>query len=127
MNNRVITVIAILGALFICGAAHAQQAKAYEMKKYTARLKWMVFTLNYADGYMGASTIKLREGGTSSIFEPGSGALDNDGSLRFTAHNNTKLFILLKNVDETTEAPPKLFAVYGSKGKIYQLLFSMVK
>lgn len=37
----------------------AQQAKAYENVKYTARIKNGVFHLDYADGYVGASKIRL--------------------------------------------------------------------
>jgi hypothetical protein len=109
--------------MLISGAVNAQQAKAYERVRFSAHLRGMVFHLNYADGYVGASTIKLKERKAVLVFRPESGSPDNDRSLRFAISGDPGRVILIKNVDETIEAPKKLSAIYQNNRQIQSLLF----
>lgn len=119
--------IAIIVFIFTSSVVKTQQSKAYEMIRYTAQQNSTIFILNYADGYIGASTIKLKVGKTIILYRSESGSPDAGGSLRFTAEAKPGNFILLKDIDETTTAPRKLIADYHFNHHTYRLLFARNK
>ncbi|WP_374950747.1 hypothetical protein [Mucilaginibacter sp.] len=110
---------------FSANAAMAQQAKAYETVKYTARIKNGIFHLDYADGYIGASAIRLV--GTrqkAKLFMPQSGVPEANGQFRLSCSSGKdKREIILNGINEEAEAPDIIRANYRKKNKVFALLF----
>lgn len=118
--------ITLFGSLcYSTSTAMAQQAKAYETVKYTARSKNGVFHLDYADRYIGASKIRLvstRQ--KTQLFTPQSGTPEANGNfvLNFSSGAD-KREIILTGINEETEAPNTILASYREKGRVLALLF----
>ena len=106
-------------------AAIAQQAKAYETVKYTARVKNDVFRLDYADGYIGASKIRLVSNQKKSqLFTPQNGTPESNGNFVLTSNlASNKREIILTGINEETEAPSTIRASYRENGRVLGLLF----
>jgi hypothetical protein len=118
--------IMFFGSLsFSARTAMAQQAKAYETVKYTARIKNGVFHLDYADGYIGASRIRLvRTHQKTQTFTPETGTPENNGNFVLCLGSGAdKLEIILTHINEETEAPNTIRASYREKGRVFALLF----
>lgn len=118
--------IILAGSLcFSAGGAMAQQAKAYETVKYTARIKNCVFRLDYTDGYIGASKIRLvstRQ--KAQLFTSQSGTPEADGNFVFSLSSGAdKRQIILTGISEETAAPDAIRASYREKGRVLSLLF----
>ena len=105
--------------------AMAQQAKAYETVKYTARIKNGVFHLDYADGYIGASKIRLVSSRQKTkVFTPDGGTLEANGNFVLSSSSGSnKWELILTGIDEGTEAPNTIRAKYREKGRVVALLF----
>ncbi|RYY38072.1 MAG: hypothetical protein EOP46_00260 [Sphingobacteriaceae bacterium] len=110
---------------FSASEAIAQQAKAYETVKYTARIKNGVFRLDYADGYIGASKIRLVSNQKKiQLFTPQNGTPEANGNLVLTSNlASNKREIVLIGINEETEAPNTIRANYREKGRELALLF----
>ncbi|MFD1256933.1 hypothetical protein ACFQ3S_09005 [Mucilaginibacter terrae] len=118
--------IILFGSLcYSTSAAMAQQAKAYETVKYTARIKNRVFHLDYADGYIGASKIRLVSSRQKTqLFTPQSGTPEANGNFVFRLSSGAdKREIILTGINEETEAPNTIRASYREKGRVLVLLF----
>ncbi len=118
--------IILFGSLcYSTSAAVAQQAKAYETVKYTARIKNGVFHLNYADGYIGASNIGLVSTRRKTLlFTPQSGTPDANGNFVLSLSSGAdKREITLRGINEETEAPNTIGASYREKDRVLVLLF----
>jgi hypothetical protein len=119
----------LIALIFMNTSARAQQAKAYETVHYRAKAGDLLFQLNYADGYIGASQIKLRENGRKTrIFLPESGAIESNGDFRFVpqqiAHNGD---ICLTRLNEEETAPDLIRGSYRAKGRTVVLIFKRSK
>ncbi|RZL16449.1 MAG: hypothetical protein EOO89_11495 [Pedobacter sp.] len=110
---------------FSASEAMAQQAKAYETVKYIARSKSGVFHLDYADGYIGASTISLVSNQKKTqLFTPQNFTTEANGNLVLTSNlASNKQEIILIGIYEETEAPNTIRASYREKGRRLALLF----
>ncbi|RYY35325.1 MAG: hypothetical protein EOP46_10400 [Sphingobacteriaceae bacterium] len=118
-------IILFCSLCYSSSTAMAQQAKAYETVKYTARIKNGVFHLDYADGYIGASKIRLvspRQ--KTQIFTPQSGTPEVNGNfvLSSSSAGNNRV-IILTGINEETVAPNTIRASYREKGRQLVLLF----
>lgn len=124
-----IIALLILNTNTIGGQVSAQQAKAYENVHYTARKNNLVFYLDYADGYIGASRISLRPAhGKTQVFLPESGVPDAGGNFILLTQSATdKGKVILANIDEGMEAPKTIHAIYSTKGQNFNLLFTRTK
>ncbi len=109
-------------------AAMAQHAKAYETVKYTAKIKNGVFHLDYADGYIGASKIRLvSTKQKEQLFTPQSGTPEANGDFVLNLSSGAdKRNITLRRIDEEMEAPNTIRASYREKGRILSLLFTKI-
>jgi hypothetical protein len=124
--NRILFQIILFGSLcFFESATMAQQAKAYETVKYIARIKSGVFHLDYANGYIGASKIRLvRTRQKTRLFTPQSGTPDVNGNFVLSLSSGAdKWEIILTGINEETEAPNTIRASYREKGRGHALLF----
>ncbi|MGY3213124.1 hypothetical protein [Mucilaginibacter sp. HD30] len=106
-------------------AAMAQQPKAYETVKYTAKLKNGVFHLAYTDGYIGASNIRLVSNRQKTqLFTAQNGTPEANGNFVLSLSSVAdKREIILTGINEETEAPNTIRASYGEKGRVLALLF----
>lgn len=118
-------IILLSSLCFSASGARAQQAKAYETVKYTARIKNGVFHLDYADGYIGASKIRFVSNRQKTrLFTPQSGTPEANGDFVLNLSSGAdKRDITLKGIDEETEAPNIIRAYYLEKGRVLALLF----
>jgi hypothetical protein len=118
-----------IALVFLNTLAKAQQAKAYETVHYRAKAGNLLFLLNYADAYIGASQIKLRESRRKiRIFLPESGRIEINGDLRFVLQpsaNNTDIILTHLNEEET--APDLIRGSYRAKGHTVVLIFKRSK
>lgn len=122
--------IIFFGSLyFSANPAMAQQAKAYETVKYTARIKNGVFHLDYADGYIGASKVRLVSNQKQTqLFSPQSGSTEGNGNFVLSSNlASNKREIILTGINEETEAPDIIRASYREKGRVLPLLFYKIK
>jgi hypothetical protein len=118
--------IILFGSLcYSASAAMAQQAKAYETVKYTGRSENGVFHLDYADGYIGASKIRLVSTRQKTrLFTPQSGTPDANGNLVLRLNSGAdKREMILTGISEETEAPNTIRASYQEKGRVVVVLF----
>jgi hypothetical protein len=104
----------------------AQQAKAYETVEYTAKINNKVFRLDYADGYIGASNIRLISTGRKTLlFTPTSGTAEANGNFVLglsSGANNQE--IILSGINEEIEPPGTIRARYREKGRTLMLSFN---
>ena len=126
MTKSTLLQIILFGCLcFFVRATIVQQAKAYETVKYAAELKNGVFHLDYADGYIGASKIRLVSNRQKTqLFTPQNGTPEANGNFvfRFTS-GAEKREIILTGISEETEAPNTIRASYREKSRVFTLLF----
>jgi hypothetical protein len=118
--------IILFGSLcYSASRAMAQQAKAYETVKYTASIKNYVFHLDYADGYIGASQIRLFSTRQKpKLFTPNSGTPEANGNFVLSLSSGTvRRQIILTGINEEAEAPNTITASYKAKGLKLSLLF----
>ena len=125
MKKILIQIILFGSFCFSESAAIAQQAKAYETVKYTAKIKNGVFHLDYADGYVGASKIRLISNQKKAqLFTPQSGTPEADGNFVLRLRSGAdKQEIILTGISEETEAPNTIRASYRVNGRVLALLF----
>ena len=104
----------------------AQQAKAYETVKYIAKNGSLVFQLAYADGYIAASQIKVKNGrGVIQIFIPDSGTTEPNGNFILRPRDVAdKREIVLFKISEETEAPKAIRGGYRASGTLLNLIFN---
>jgi len=123
----ILSTISIL--LLTAGKSKAQQAKAYETIKYTARSNNIFFRLDYADGYIGASKIKLQQAHQKAqVFTPETGTPETNGDfIMCPLSASDKREIVLQKTDEESVAPKVIHAIYKANGKNVRLIFTMAK
>jgi hypothetical protein len=119
----------LIALVFLSTSAKAQQAKAYETVHYKAKAGNLLFLLNYADGYIGASQIKLRENGRKiRIFLPESGAIESNGDFRFVLQPSAnKTDIILTRLNDEETAPDLIRGSYRANGHAVVLIFKKSK
>ncbi len=125
MKKLVFQTLLILTILFLTKIAIAQQPKAYEIVKYTARAQNMVFHLDYADGYIAASKISMTQAHhKKQLFTPENGTPETDGNfgLKSSADANQNE-VILKQINEETEAPKTIHANYRANGRTIPFVF----
>ncbi len=130
MKKYLITALALL--VFFSASKICIAQKAYENVSYSAKINGSVALLTYADGYIGASYIMMKNGRRNLRFEPVENLPESTGSLslfikrskasstKSSSHSSDHYFIL-KNVDVEYEAPDVIKAVY-IKEKAKQLV-----
>ncbi|MHA4895726.1 hypothetical protein ACXZ1K_13315 [Pedobacter sp. PWIIR3] len=108
--------------------------KAYEMVSYSGKLNGIIIKLNLADGYIGASEIKIKDTKTGKpvVYIPESGTVGDSRQLKFSPLGTTKsasngYFILEKVEDVYDELPGTISADYYKAGKRNQIKFYKVK
>lgn len=119
------TFVILIGLLTANYSVKAQQAKAYETIYYKARAGHLLFLLNYGDGYLAASQIRVRQSGQKAlVFLPVSGAAESNGDFEFYPQQpGSKDSIILTHINEEETAPTFIRARYRAKGKLIPLLF----
>jgi|GEM_PF-4278182 len=125
MKKILIQIILFGSFCFSESAAIAQQAKAYETVKYTAKIKNGVFHLDYADGYVGASKIRLiRTHQKTQLFTPQNSTPEANGTFVLSLSLGAdKRKIILTGINEEAEAPKTIRANYREKSRSLALLF----
>ncbi|PJJ79212.1 hypothetical protein [Mucilaginibacter auburnensis] len=113
MKNLIVSLLLVLSFLGL----KAQQPKAYDIVRYTAKYAKQTLKLDYADGYPAASKMSLMQAGTKTE------VLESDG-LIFTS-KRTKARIVVPEID--TDAPKFITASYELNGKIIKLVFNRRK
>jgi len=121
--KRVFYQIFLMMALVLSAAeTFAQQPKAFETVKYIARARQMVFRLDYAEGYLGASRIRLiKTGQKPQVFSPDGDTPEADGE--FVLRSAVKHTIILTHINDESEAPETIQAIYRKNGRVTNLMF----
>lgn len=114
-----ISIFILLLALFpLSGIAQ----KAYETERYSGKLQGQTIELKLADGYIGASEIKLLAPHSSKIilYRPDSGVPDENYQITFSADGKTGAgYFILKNMqDAYDELPAAIYGQFKSGNKI---------
>lgn len=125
--KNILFLVALFGCLsFSARPRRAQQAKAYETVKYMAKINNKVFRLDYADGYIGASKIRLISTGRKTLlFTPASGTTEANGNFVLGLSSGAnKQEIILIGINEEIEAPATIRAGYREKGRTVTLSFN---
>ena len=125
MKNLVFKTLLILTVMLSAKKTIAQQPKAYETLKYTARAQNMVFHLDYTDGYIAASKILMIQAHhKKQLFTPESGTHEDNGNfvLKYSAAAK-KSEVILKQINEETEAPKTIHANYSANSRTISLVF----
>lgn len=118
----------LLFCLLFSGSLYAQQAKAYELVHYVAESNGRTCLLDYADGYPGASSIKMKRSNRIIFtFQPANGAADYNADLIFNSTKKQAGQIILLGVGENSIAPAILKATYELKGRKLLLTFKKRK
>lgn len=119
----------IICCLFFSRNLYAQQAKAYEIVHYTAKSGDRTFLLAYADGYIGASEIRLKQPKNRTVvLRPVSGVTETNGDFEFKAESAaTQGQITLKHIDEMAVAPTIIEGVTSIKNHKIILYFRKAK
>ena len=104
----------------------AQQAKAYETVNYIAKNGSLVFQLAYADGYIAASQIKVKNGrGVIQIFIPESGTTEQNGNFILRPRDIVdKREIVLFKISEESAAPKVIRGACRARGILLNLIFN---
>jgi hypothetical protein len=125
MKQLVFQTFLILVLMSLTEKIIAQQAKAYETVNYTARINNSAFYLGYADGYIGASKIKLvSTHNKPKLFTPASGTPEANGDFVLTLNLGAdKREIILTGINEDVEAPKTIRGTYRERGRVLALLF----
>lgn len=118
-------IIAML-VVFINNRVEAQQAKAYEMVHYTAKAGNMLFKLDYADGYIGASRVTLQQPQhKTQVFFPENGVAEQNGDFLFGPQAiSDQGKIKLTHINEEALAPATIRATFQLKNINFKLIFS---
>ena len=107
---------------FICISLQAQQPKAYQMVSFKNAAQKLRFELDYAEGYLAASQIKLAQPrAKTQIFNPVSGTPEENGELSFRANSGATIKLL--GIDQEATSPKSIKGTYRFKGKVLQILF----
>lgn len=125
-------IMIITGLCLICLQSFGQGVpKAYEAINYHGKTNGRLVKFILANGYIGASTLKLsvpRQ--TKSIsFEPETGVPDEHNQLKFIAASpNDQEYFILNNMQETYEETPRsVSGIYFLNGKKVPVKFDLVK
>ncbi len=120
MKRRTITSATVLLVL----TSYAQQPKAYETVRYTARLHDTVFVLSYADGYAPASRAWMQAHGKTIRFAPVAGVPTAAGEWLFLPTGPSKHATLaLQQLAPDDPAPARIQAVYRAASLRQAILF----
>ncbi|MBD1383952.1 hypothetical protein IDJ75_01575 [Mucilaginibacter rigui] len=120
----------LLKLLLLAGVlspAFGYAQKAYEAVKYTGKVQNMAVRFILANGYLGASEVKLTDGKThkTASFMPEYGYADDNKNLTFYRQNDaTKTaYFAISGMEELFETPPvKIKGIYYIKEKAYRFV-----
>ena len=104
--------------------------KAYGSINYYGKWNGRPVSLMLADGYIGASRIKVQMGKTRLIvFNPNSGVIDEYNQLKFIpAKEGRQDYFILDNMQEVYEAAPVFIAgKYHLNNQIISIKFRLIR
>lgn len=104
--------------------------KAYGSINYFGKLNGRTIKLMLADGYIGASRVKVQFGKTSLIvFSPNSGVVDEYNQLKFIpAEEGRQDYFILDNMQEVYDgAPVFIEGKYHLKNQIIPVKFWLIR
>ena len=129
MKYWLVTLLLFTGLICVNAGVKAQQAKAYETVRYKAKAGNLIFLLDYADGYIGASRIRLKQNGQKTqIFLPESGTTESNGDFKFVPQRSAdKTEITLTRLNDEETAPPVIRGTYRAKDHPVGLMFKRSK
>lgn len=125
-------IMIITGLCLICLQTFGQGVpKAYEAINYQGKANGKLVKLMLANGYIGASTLKLSVPGKTRLisFEPDAGVANEHNRLKFiNASQNDLEYFILDNMQEAYEEIPVLITgIYFLKGNKIPVKFRLVK
>lgn len=115
--------IMIIAGLCLIGLQTLGQGvpKAYETIYYQGKANGRLVKLMLANGYIGASTLKLTVPGKKKpmVFDPDAGVADEHNRLKFViADQNDREYFILDNMQEAYEETPTVITgIYYFTGK----------
>jgi len=129
---RNLKTIIITGLCLICLQSLGQGVpKAYEAINYQGKANGRLVKFMLANGYIGASALKLSvPRKTKPIsFEPEAGVADEHNRLKFiTASSNDQEYFIMENMLEVYEQTPRsISGIYFLNGKKIPVKFESVK
>lgn len=129
MKKLVLQTLLILTVMLSANITIAQQPKAYETVEYTAIAQNMVFHLYYTSGYFPASKISMtRAHHKQQVFTPESATPEANGNFGLKSNATAKTSeVILKHINEETEAAKIIHAVYSANGRTMLLVFYRLK
>ena len=125
-------IIIITGLCLICPQSLGQGVpKAYEAIQYQGKANNKLVKFILANGYIGASTLKLSVPGKKKLtsFEPEAGVADEHNRLKFIAANsNVPEYFIMDNMQEAYEdTPQSVSGLYFLNGKKIHVKLELVK
>jgi len=114
MNRRALLVMLVLWFCASISSLHAE-AKAYELVKYLGKVGGVTIAFDFADGYPGASTLKITEAGSK---KPVVYRLDGAGPNHFApVSGGGGIKGVTLTLDMEAAAPAKVEGSYEAGGK----------
>lgn len=106
-------------------------AKAYETTTYQGKVNGRLVSFNLANGYIGASSLKMYLPGKTKplVFEPDGGVADGHSRLKFVAVNRSIIdYFILNNMQEAyDEMPAFIDGGYFLNNKKVTVKFGLVR
>ncbi|MGZ3874022.1 MAG: hypothetical protein ACXVJD_13965 [Mucilaginibacter sp.] len=130
MQNLKIAILLMLCFISLKGLAQGVP-KAYEAINYYGKANGRPVKFVLADGYIGASSIKMyiKTQNKPVFFEPDAGTADEQGRLKFVAGNpgNFGYFVLDNMQGAYDDTPAVITGIYIFNGKKVPVKFGLVK
>jgi hypothetical protein len=123
MNYRALFVV--LGIFLSSQVAVQAEPKAYEVVKYSGKAGGATIALDFADGYVGASEIRISQGGKTTTFR-----LDNSGQMRFVPARGSgqgAISSVSLKMSPDDSAPAKVAGSFASGGKAVAFTLALKK